>query len=241
MRNLKIDHFLVTLDRTSGEMERACEKARAVGYPVAMAEEKPGRDGTSRFLRVGDQGLKFVNCIGKGPDPGCVRVMLSVWDLDDCALRFRSLGLPVNGPERPTEPGFMGIMSRKLPWRELMLPPIPGTCISFGFVEYDEGACFGTASRCESVNASEVGIEGIRAAHIYLPRWREAVEFLRTVFEDLTVMPSHAVVKVREQKLAFYETGNDKASVHIEAATTVKHLVSKSFSVRDVRIENVNT
>jgi hypothetical protein len=206
-----------------------------------MADEKPGREGTSRFLRVGDQGLKFVNCIGQGSDPGCVRVMLSVWDLDDCALLFRSLGLAVTGPTRPTRPGFMGIMSRKLPWREIMLQPIPGTCISFGFVEYDEGASFGTAARCECVNASEVGIEGIRAAHIYLPKWREGVEFLGAVFEIITVMPNHAVVKAGEQKLAFYETGNDRASVHIEAATTVKHLVAKSFSVRDVRIENVNT
>ncbi len=212
-----------------------------MGYPVTMAENCPGRQETSRFLRVGDQGLRFINCGGKGDDPGCITVMLSVWDLDELVLKFRSLGLKVEGPVRPSEPALMGLMSRKFPWREAMLDPIPGTSISLGFVEYEEGACFGSALRYECANASEIGIEGIRAAHIYLPRWRDALQFLGLVFDDLRVMANHAVVKAGEQKLAFYETANDRASVHVEASTTARHLVSKSFSVRALRIENVKT
>jgi hypothetical protein len=240
MATFRLDSLILHLDAHSESVAALRSKAESVGYPLFTAPDSAKGDQKNLCIRVGDQQIRILGGVETGGD-GCCKVTFSVKSLYALADKYRRMGIEVIGPVRAKEPGLLGIFPRRLPWKELLLPPIPGTRIVIGLIEYDQGTSKYSLTQYSAPNASELGIEGITAAHFYLPHWREALQYLTMVFEGITVFQNHACYHTPTQRLSFYSTDYDKPSVHLEAATSVPHYVAKSFCIQNLRIENVRS
>lgn len=88
-------------------------------------------------------------------------------------------------------------------------------------------------------NAKENGITGIREAIVRCPFSKEAWEYIRAIFPNLTGDEQMATYDMQETKLHFASSDDGGLKVDLIATTTNKAFVNKSFVVENVRVTNV--
>ena len=85
--------------------------------------------------------------------------------------------------ERTSYKTFFGLYTVKLPWKTLLLPPVPGCNFEISFIQYDPGVVENYMSKIKP-NSKEYGITGISSGDIYLPNFNHAVDYLKNIFSN---------------------------------------------------------
>ena len=139
-------------------------------FEIVRILSSDGGGWTSHWVERHRQGQRGLYCI-----------FLKVDRLDELARKLRAAGIAAMGPERITFRALFGLMKKSTPWRVLYLPPIPGTHLEFGFIDYDPDP----KDRLKAYmtpNADQNGVTGVTEAHLRLPLTEEVCSFLQHIF-----------------------------------------------------------
>ncbi|MFG6096420.1 hypothetical protein SPB21_14265 [Leptothoe sp. ISB3NOV94-8A] len=101
-------------------------------------------------------------------------------DIHQLYKNLKGANILVNEPERTCFKWMFGLLEKKLPWRFMLLPKIPGTRIELGIIQYDKGAEKKYAPFMVP-NTKDKGIVGLRSACIYTDQVDEADAYLEEV------------------------------------------------------------
>lgn len=196
---LHLDHVVVHIDDDPAILADLKARLAAVDVPF----ESDGGKGTRGFkagnIWIGRQYFEIIRILR--PDGGgwverwvarhhlgkrgLYCLFLKTDRLDDLIAHLRAAGIETSAPERVTYRAFFGLFRKTMPWRMLYLPPIPGTDLELGFIQYDPDPR--DVMKAHMVpNADANGITGIHDARLRLPLTDDARDLLRRIFPDAT-------------------------------------------------------
>lgn len=101
-------------------------------------------------------------------------------DIYQLYKNLKGASIDIMEPERTSFKWMFGLLEKKLPWRFMLLPRIPGTPIELGLIQYDKGA----EKKYEPFmipNTKDKGILGLSNACIYTSQIEEANAYLERV------------------------------------------------------------
>ena len=101
-------------------------------------------------------------------------------DIDDLHAALERKDISASQPERTRFKWIFGLLEKKLPWRFMLLSPIPGTPVELGVIQYDSGA--EAKFRPFMVpNAEDKGLLGLEGATVVSRSRSEACAWLENV------------------------------------------------------------
>ena len=194
-----LDHFVIHMDDDPAQLEGLKTRLDACGVPFEPDWGKGTKGFRASNIWIGRQYFEIIRILrpdGGGWVPqwvarhqqgqrGLYCLFLKTDRLDDIAETLRAAGVETQGPERITFRAFFGLLKKSMPWRVLYLPPIPGTGLEFGFIEYDPDPK-GRLKAHMVPNADENGLTGVTEARIRLPLTEDTAAFIQQVFPDTT-------------------------------------------------------
>ncbi|GGX62657.1 hypothetical protein [Saccharospirillum salsuginis] len=170
---LKLDHVVLHSDGTA-HVEDLKETLQSAGIPYEPSWGKKARGFRISNIWIGRQYFEIVEIHSddnlwqpqwadrhREGERGTFCLFLKVdRNIDDVYRQLVDSGVEATAPERTRFKWLFGLLEKKLPWRFITLPKIPGTDIELGIIEYDEGA----ERKFEPFmvpNGTEVGLTGL--------------------------------------------------------------------------------
>ena len=144
-------------------------------------------------------------------------------------------GVNALGPERTSFKMLFGLVTRQLPWRLLYTPPIPGTALEIGFIEYDPGVQEKFKSYAKP-NSESNGIIGIERADVAIPHLGNSLALLKSIFPQLNQQEETQLVRLGAHTLCFSESVTDDLHVLLHAATTNAAWSASRFQIENVEV-----
>ncbi len=193
--SLTLDHFVMHIDDRPDLLDRLKTDLASLDIPFEPDWGKGTKGFKAANVWIGRQYFEIVRIL-KPDGGGWVKrwverhhrgkrglycLFLATDDIDATAARLRAEGLAVEGPERITFRALFGLLKKSMPWRVLYLPPLPGTEVEIGFIDYDPDP----TDRMKGFmvpNADENGIPGVTAARMCLPLSTETRACLHRIF-----------------------------------------------------------
>jgi Glyoxalase-like domain len=194
---MNLDHVVVHIDNNERILSDLKKQAENAGVPFEPSWGKGTKGFKASNIWIGRQYFEIIRLLkpdGGGWEErwvssynagkrGVFCLFLQTNDIRSVANRLRADGLSIDGPKRQNFKGFFGLFKKTLPWELIYLPPIPGTDLEIGFIQYDPDP----KDRIKQFlvpNAEENGIDGITSAEVVLPLSSEAREFLQQIFPE---------------------------------------------------------
>lgn len=195
--SLTLDHFVLHIDDRPEMLTGLKADLAALDVPFEPDWGKGTKGFKAANIWIGRQYFEIVRILrsdGGGWVPrwvsrhhqgqrGLYCLFLMTDRIGVVAERLRAAGIETEGPERIVFRTFFGLIRKSMPWQVLYLPPIPGTGVEIGFIEYDRDP----KDRMKSFmvpNADEHGLSGVSDAVLRLPLSEAARAFLRSLFPD---------------------------------------------------------
>ena len=189
---LTLDHIVVHVDgdditQLKSELDRA-------GLPFEPDWGKKAKGFKVANVWIGRQYVEIVNILAPDNlwqpqwsarhargDRGVYCLFLKTdQDFDDLHAAFTRGGVHASQPERTRFKWMFGLLEKKLPWRFMLLPPVPGTPVELGVIQYDRGA--EAKFRPFMVpNAEDKGLLGLEKATVVSGNRDEACAWLENL------------------------------------------------------------
>lgn len=245
---MKLDHFVVHIDNDEEALAKLKREIEPLGFPF---EPKHGK-GTGGFkaanIWIGRQYFEIIRLLNKsggGWTPQWVKryndgvrgiycVFLVTHSIDDIARRLKASGISVGAPERITFKAFFGLIKKTLPWQLIYLPPIPGTNLEIGFIQYDPDPN-DYIKQFLVPNSDENGITGIESGTIQLPLNSDILNFLKKIFPGGLEQEASFSVSLESGKLLFVH-GLGEVQVELHAKTDDPTLRGNNFRFLNVSV-----
>ena len=197
---LTLDHFVVHIDNSPDLLTGLKAELASIDIPFEPDWGKGTKGFKAANIWIGRQYFEIIRILrpdGGGWTPrwverhrtgqrGLYCLFLATDDLDRTAATLRAAGIALEGPERIAYRASFGLWKKSMPWRVLYLPPVPGTGVEIGFIQYDPDP----KDRLKAFmppNADEKGVTGVTACAIHLPLSESARAFIRQVFPQADI------------------------------------------------------
>jgi hypothetical protein len=192
---LKLDHFVVHIDNDEKILSDLKGEIEPLGFPFEPQWGKGTKGFKAANIWIGRQYFEIIRLLrpdGGGWVPKWIKrhsdgirglycIFIATKEIEKIASNLKISGLQIQGPERITFKAFFGLIKKTLPWRLIYLPPIPGTNLEIGFIQYDPDP----SDRIKQYlvpNSDERGITGVSSARVHLPLSDEARTYLQKLF-----------------------------------------------------------
>lgn len=177
MASLKFDHVVIHADALEDVIEfKAQLDHRSIPFEPSWGKKAKGFEISN--LWCGLQYFEIVQITGgdcrwqpewvtrdKQGDRGAYCVFFVVPDIELAYQALFQANLEPSQPERTEIKWFFNLLTRKLPWRFILLPPLPGTKIEIGFIQYDD-AVQSRLRKYFEPNTDKIGINGLEIKRI---------------------------------------------------------------------------
>ena len=198
---LTLDHIVVHVNGGEDIIRLKSELDRA-GLPFEPDWGKKAKGFTVANVWLGRQYFEIVNILAPDNlwqpqwsarhargDRGVYCLFLRTnQNIDDLHAAFTREGVPTSLPERTRFRWMFGLLEKKLPWRFMLLPPVPGTPVELGVIQYDSGA-EGKFRPFMTPNAEDKGLLGLERATVVSGSRDEAHAWLENVSRVLGPLP----------------------------------------------------
>lgn len=241
---MNLDHFVVHLDNNPSVLNDLKSQIEPLGFPFEPDYGKGTKGFKAANIWIGRQYFEIIRLLSKdggGWVPhwvtqynlgkrGLYCIFIKTENLDDVTHGLRERGLDFKGPERISFKAFFGLIKKVLPWRMIYTPPIPGTDLEIGFIQYDPDP----KDRIKQYlvpNSDEKGISGISSGIVSIALKDEVVEFLTKLFPYGIMEKSRFVVPLDRGNLVFRDSQD--AQIYLKADAS-PNLRGNSFSIGNV-------
>lgn len=245
---MNVDHIVVHVDNDERILNDLKKETEHAGVPFEPRWGKGTKGFKASNIWIGRQYFEIIQLLtpdGGGWEErwvasynqgkrGAFCLFLQTNDIRSVATRLRSQGLAIEGPKRLSFKGFFGLIKKTLPWELIYLPPIPGTDLEIGFIQYDPDP----KDRIKQFlipNADENGITGIPSADISLPLSVESRQFIKKLFLDsIDAGGGEMYVPLNHGYLRFQDA--DIVKINLNAETQKPELKGKLFTLTNVSL-----
>ena len=246
---IRLDHFVIHVDHDMGRLLELKGTLAAMGYPFEPTWGKGTREFQVANVWIGKQYLEIVwlkrsDCRDWVPEwvhrynqghRGITAVMLLTDELEQIRTDLLARGVRVGQPERTSFRFFFGLLRKTLPWRYVLLEPVPGTDLQIGFIELDGPEVLQQLKAYMVPNAAEHGIEGIRTAVVRDAFTDAAWSFWKRVFPQAVSTVNRIALDLAEGTSLVVERNQSSGiEVELHATTRREELVGQRC-----RLENV--
>jgi len=246
---MHLDHFVIHVDDKSVPANIA-EAANSAGFPFNPNKGKGTKGFKATNIWMGREYFEitwllkkdgggwipeWVERYNKGAR-GLTCLFLRTNELDKLENDFLQREIE-HRVERTSFKVLWGLYTVKLPWRILLLPPIPGTDMEISFIEYDKGA-IEKYSKYWKPNSTENGITSINSATIRVPNLQEAKLFLKTLFPNLKSTSSDIQIPVEDGLIKVIQEEGKRATFFAKSKAPVSD--TRTFSIEDVEVQVVH-
>lgn len=244
---MNLDHVVVHIDNDERILSDLKQKAESAGVPFEPSWGKGTKGFKASNIWIGRQYFEIIRLLkpdGGGWEErwvvnynagkrGAFCLFLQTSDIRSVANRLCANGFSIDGPKRLSFKGFFGLIKKTLPWELIYLPPIPGTDLEIGFIQYDPDP----KDRIKQYlvpNADENGIIGIPSAEVSLSLSEEARQFLQKLFPE-SKSSTHELVVTLDRGFLRFQNG-DSVKINLNADTQKSELRGRSFSLTNVSL-----
>ena len=225
-----LDHFVIHIDDDPAILDALKSRLGTHGVPFEPGWGKGTKGFKAANIWIGRQYFEIMRILrpdGGGWVPhwverhhqgrrGLYCIFLKTGRLNEIAENLRATDIAIKGPERIIYRALLGLLKKSMPWRVLYLPPVPGTDLEFGFIEYDPGLEAQLKSHMVP-NADENGITGISDARLCLPLSDEARSFLLRLFPGAKGTANGMTVSLAEGSIHIENAGHVHAHFHAKS------------------------
>ncbi len=231
---MKLDHFVLNIDKRYQEDEGVIEHIKSVGFPY---EPKWGK-GTNGFkvsnLWIGNEYLEMVNVLNstgggwveewtekynKG-HRGLICLMLDVDDMDAMYQDLTNKDISATCPKWLEFKWFFGLLTRRMPWRNFYLPFFENVPLQIGFQEMKDEKARTYMNQYMVPNSKDNGIDGIRKAVVKGAFTEDDFDMLVAVFGNIAERQHHGTVKISlssDQSVEFISSKSYDVEIYTEA------------------------
>ncbi len=222
---MHFDHIVVHIDNDKTLLDKLKAEIEPLGFPFEPNKGKGTKGFKASNIWIGKQYFEIVRLLtedGGGWTPhwvekyrnskrGVYCIFFATTEIDNIAAKIQNSGINTYGPMRFTYKLFWGLLKFSVPFRLVYLPPIPGTDLELGFIQYDPDQK-DHAGRRMNPNAKENGIVGVKSLSINAPLNTAAIDFLKKVFGK----------SIKENELGFIFDNGGQLSFQDSATTSVQ-------------------
>jgi len=247
---MHLDHFVVHIDGPE-RLKKIAEESSLAGFPFNPKKGKGDKGFKATNIWIGQEYFEitwllkpdggawipeWVDRYKKG-SRGAVCIFLRTESLDELAKGFEQRGIG-HRIERTSFKVLFGLYTVKLPWRILLLPPLPGTDVEISYIQYDPGTIDKFAKYWKP-NSRENGINGIHSADIHVQDVPSTIEYLKKIFPDYKSNESGFSIPISEGVIRILATKTPQHKEHITlyAKSTNKEFDKKKFSIENVTVQ----
>lgn len=252
---IRLDHFVIHVDPDMRRLLELKGTLAGMGYPFEPTWGKGTRSFQVANLWIGNQYLEMVwlkrsDCRDWVPEwvhkynqghRGITAIMLLTDELERIRTDLLARGLRVSPPERTSFRFFFGLLRKTLPWRYVLLEPIPGTDLQVGFIELDGPQVLQQLKAYMIPNAAERGIDGIGTAIVRGPFSDAAWSFWKSVFPQAVSTADRIDVDLAENTRLVVERGPSSGiELELHANSKRPELVGQGCQIGNVRLVTVS-
>ena len=244
---MELDHVVVHIDDDDQILENLRRQSESVGVKIQPRSNLVTSSFKSANIWFGRQYFEIIQILRKdGPGlekrwvnrynqgkRGAYCLFLRVPDINVKAQELRKFGMSVEGPKRYSTSALLGFSRKILPWQVIYLPPIPGTDLEIGFIQYDDEEKI--AKRAHIAREDKKGVTGFHSAVITLPISLRARDFILEAFKGLATAEDEIKVPIDGGSLTFKPS--DKVHVQLIGDVTETEKVGKSISLENVSLD----
>ncbi|MBN2378823.1 hypothetical protein JXM67_03360 [candidate division WOR-3 bacterium] len=253
---LRLDHLIIHIDSDEEILNKLKKKISPLGYPFDPESGKQTTEFKSSNIWIGNQSLELVRLLepsGSGWERrwverynqghrGACALVIATRELVRLRKELEKKRLQIYDEKKVSPKDIIGIFTdllgikKSVPWKKIYLAPIPGTEMEIGFIEYESDA-EANLQPFRKPNAEENGITGIHRVKIYLPQWEEGIEYLGTIFPQLTESKAQYRIRLRDTELFFFRSEPGEFSVKLETHSEKKEFVGGKFEIENVVVK----
>jgi len=251
---IRLDHFVLNIDNKPVELNHLKKQIANVGYPFEPTWGKGTKGFKAANIWIGEQYFELIWLLTKDGGGwkddwvekynkghrGIIALYLMTDELDNIRESLIDRGIQVSEPQRISFRWFFGLLEKKMPWRSLFTPPIPGTSLQICFAALDSPQLMERVRQYMVPNSSDHGIVGIKEAIIANNFSEEALNYLKKLFPDSKQQGSYLVYDMGFTRL-FFESWRETTplSIELRAATTNQTYANKDFQIENVKVTNI--
>lgn len=245
---MKLDHFVVNIDKKYQKDKEVVECIRNANFPY---EPKWGK-GTKGFkvsnLWIGNEYLEMVRILKENGGGwvsewtkryhqghrGMICLMLDVEDMDGLCSLLKSRGIPVSKPGWLEFRWFLGLLTRRMPWRNCYVPFFENVPFQIGFQEMKDDKSREFMQGYMVPNARDMGINGIYHAVVKGPYTEKDFEMIKKIFGEKAYQTSFGIqVKLSENQSIDFVKG---VSYEVELFTNTDK--EKFIEIENIKIHS---
>jgi hypothetical protein len=246
---MRLDHFVIHTSNSEQLLQDLKGTIEPMGFPFEPKWGKGSKGFKVSNIWVGQEYFEIVRLL----DPvnndwvprwanefnqgarGIFCLFIETQKMDTLKQALQGRGVNALGPERTRFKILLGLFSKKMPWRYLTTPPIPGTSFEIGFIEYDPGVREKFKDYMVP-NSERNGILGIESADVMVPHLESNLTFLKNIFPDINRQQNKWVVPLGKHLLSFREATSERLHVRLYATTTNAERKGRRFQVENVEV-----
>lgn len=246
---MKLDHFVVHIDNDEKILSNLKSIIEPMGFPFELNRGKGTQGFKVANIWIGRQYFEIVRLLHSDGGGwvhkwvkhynnrirGLYCIFLATNDIDNIVCDLKDRGVEVEGPERVSFKGFFGLIQKMMPWRHIYLPPIPGTHLEIGFIEYDPDP----QDRFKTYftpNSDKYGIKGIHSAIIQLPMTNDSRVFLQKIFPKSSANENQLNIPLSEGNLLF-QHHPEQVDITLLTETSDQNRKGQTFRILDVTVK----
>lgn len=244
---LRLDHFVVHINNDRKQLKKLKDSIEPLGIPFNPKKGKRTKGFQVSNIWIGDQYFELVWLKRKQSDwkkewvnrynhgeRGIFCLMLLTDDLDALCKSWLDKGIHVQGPERITF-SWLKIFKKKMPFRTLYAPEIPGTAIQIAAIQMDsENYYHLLRTKYMKPNAEKNGMMGIKSAVVSHDFSDEAWEYIHKLFPYTEKKNDTLHYNMGTTSLSFVRGQSEKTFVTLHVHTRKE--IGKSFQIENVQV-----
>ncbi len=243
-----MDHLVVHTSNQSAQNHQLETALQHMGFEFNSRWTRIAHKLESSFMRVGREYVEFNRSLTCDAEPregirartgfqGVTGIMLKTNDLAALKDRFERRGIEVNGPWTASKIHRSRLIRKRYPWQVMTLPPIPGTDLEIGFVEYD-AAAYKFWKLLPVPNSTQNGLELISRVEVALPAFEITRSYLRRIFTDARERKGRLIVALGRQNLEFVSS-DAYVDVKVEVASSNERHFDKRLRFGNLELKIV--
>lgn len=247
---LKLDHFVINIDRKYQTDNRIIEKIRKVGFPY---EPKWGK-GTKGFkasnIWVGNEYFEMINLLkpnGGGwkkdwveqynnGHRGLICLMIDTDDINSLYEKMRSKDISITKPQYLQFKWFFNLFTRTMPWKNSYLNFFEGAPLQIGFQQMKDDKARDFMRQYMVPNSKDNGITEIQEVIIKANFTKTDIELLHKIFEVEANNNNRIEVELSNGGRVIFKKAQDY-NVIVKAHTENQNFIGNALKIENIDIE----
>lgn len=244
---MKFDHMVIQVDNAPGIIDELSEEIKSSNLPFKMTTGREGKGFKTNILWIGKQYLEIVQLLtseGEGwtahwvkrfneGKRGVFALFFAAPDIDSLFDELKASSLNVQKKGRSVLESILEVMNLQTQKHNLYLPEIPETGLEIDFTPYEKKTGENAESDVSQASAGKI--------KIFIPEWKEGVEFLKKVFPELSNEKMEKRISLADNsEIFFYRTGiKEPVEVQLEVFVTNPNHAGKKIKIENLEIKTV--